>query len=106
MSGYERMKIYLDTCVYCRPFDDQSQGRIEKETEAFIEILNLAERGKVIIVGSDILIDELEEIVDPIKSVKVREFVAICKEHIELSEKIIKLARSMEKECGITDADA
>ncbi|MCD6456239.1 MAG: hypothetical protein J7K81_05560 [Methanophagales archaeon] len=33
------MKIYLDTCVYCRPFDDQSQDRIEKETKAFIEIV-------------------------------------------------------------------
>jgi hypothetical protein len=30
------MKIYLDTCIYCRPFDDQSQDRIEKETKAFI----------------------------------------------------------------------
>ena len=34
-----KMKIYLDTCIYCRPFDDQSQDRIEKETKAFIEIL-------------------------------------------------------------------
>ena len=26
-----KMKIYFDTCVYCRPFDDQSQERISEE---------------------------------------------------------------------------
>ena len=49
------MKIYLDTCIYCRPFDDQSQDRIEKETKAFVELLKLAEMGKVAIVSSDVL---------------------------------------------------
>ena len=101
-----KMKIYFDTCVYCRPFDDQSQERIEKETEAFAKILKLAELGKVTIVSSDVLIDELEEIVDPRKSVEVREFITICEEYVVLSEEIIKLAKSMEDKCGITGADA
>ncbi len=100
-----KMRIYLDTCVYCRPFDDQSQDRIEKETKAFIEILKLAEMGKVTIVSSDVLIDE-EEIIDSRKSSEVREFITICKEHVELSEEIIKLARGMEEECRVTGADA
>ncbi len=100
------MKICLDTCIYCRPFDDQSQDRIKKETKAFIEILKLAEMRKVAIVSSDILIDELEEIIDPRKSSEVREFITICKEHVVLSEEIIKLARQMEEECRITGADA
>ena len=101
-----KMKIYLDTCIYCRPFDDQFQNRIKKETETFAKLLEIAETGKIILVSSDVLIDELEEIVDPQKSIEVREFITICKEHIELSEEIIKLARSMEKECKITGADA
>jgi predicted nucleic acid-binding protein len=101
-----KMKIYFDTCVYCRPFDDQSQERIEKETEAFAKILKLAELGKVTIVSSDVLIDELEEIVDPRKSIEVREFITICEEHVVLSEEIIKLAKSIEDKCGITGADA
>lgn len=101
-----KMKIYLDTCVYCRPFDDQLQDRIKNETEAFIKTLKLAEQGEVIIVSSDVLIDELEEIVEPRKSAEVKEFVTICVEHVELSEEIIKLARVIEDECGITGADA
>lgn len=101
-----KMKIYFDTCVYCRPFDEQSQERIEKETEAFAKILKLAELGKVTIVSSDVLIDELEEIVDPRKSIEVREFITICEEYVVLSEEIIKLAKGIEDKCGITGADA
>ena len=101
-----KLKIYFDTCVYCRPFDDQSQERIEKETEAFAKILKLAELGKATIVSSDVLIDELEEIVDPRKSVEVIEFMTICEEYVVLSEEIIKLARGIEDKCGITGADA
>jgi hypothetical protein len=54
------MKIYLDTCIYCRPFDDQFRDRIKKETEAFAKLLEIAEIGKITLVSSDILIDELE----------------------------------------------
>ena len=49
----DKIRIYLDTCVYCRPFDDQSQNRILRETDAFIRVLELAEAEKVVIVGSD-----------------------------------------------------
>lgn len=34
-----RMKIYLDVCCLCRPFDDQTIHRIRMETEAITEIL-------------------------------------------------------------------
>jgi len=36
-------RIYLDNCVYNRPFDDQSQKRIFLETIAFITLLELVE---------------------------------------------------------------
>ncbi len=37
----EKMKrIYLDTCVWCRPFDEPSQ-RVTEEAEAFFRILRL-----------------------------------------------------------------
>ena len=41
------MKIYLDTNVYNRPFDDQAQPRIWMEAMAFSMILQLAETEKV-----------------------------------------------------------
>ncbi|MEN4006841.1 MAG: hypothetical protein PQ964_05765 [Methanobacteriaceae archaeon] len=39
-------------------------------------------------------------------TIEVRELTTICQEHIELSEEIIKLAKDLEKICGITGADA
>lgn len=51
----------MDTCIYCRPFDDQSQDQIKKETEAFARLLEIAAVGEIILVSSDVLIDELEE---------------------------------------------
>ena len=34
------MRVYLDNCVFNRPFDDQSQLRIKSETEAIVKILD------------------------------------------------------------------
>jgi predicted nucleic acid-binding protein len=49
------MKIYLDTSVYNRPFDDQSQPRIWLETLAFAVILQMIEAGTVELVVSAVL---------------------------------------------------
>jgi len=48
--------------VYCRPFDDQSDGRIKAESEAFIEIADAALRGKMVIISSDYVKFEIEKI--------------------------------------------
>ncbi|NOZ59957.1 MAG: hypothetical protein GXO66_10365 [Euryarchaeota archaeon] len=45
------LRIYLDTNVWGRPFDEQSQHRIIEESEAFFRILDGAQRRKFIIVG-------------------------------------------------------
>lgn len=46
-------RVYLDNCVYNRPFDDQSQRRIFLETIAFITLLELVEKGKFETIDSD-----------------------------------------------------
>ncbi|NQE05115.1 hypothetical protein C5S32_04525 [ANME-1 cluster archaeon GoMg1] len=38
-SNLRHIKIYLDTNVWCRPFDGQTQQRIIDEGEAFLKIL-------------------------------------------------------------------
>ena len=67
-------RVYLDTNVYCRPFDDQSDRRIRKESEAFIEIADSALRGQTIIVSSDYVKFEIERIMDPLKKKDIRGF--------------------------------
>ncbi|MDQ3004543.1 MAG: PIN domain-containing protein [Chloroflexota bacterium] len=49
------MKIYLDTSVYNRPFDDQTQPRIWLETLALALVLQLVEAGEAILVNSTVL---------------------------------------------------
>lgn len=49
------MKVYLDTNVYNRPFDDQAQPRIWLETLAFAVILQMIDAGSVTLVSSSVL---------------------------------------------------
>jgi len=67
-------RVYLDTNVYCRPLDDQSDRRIRKESIAFLEIVNLVHSGGIRIVTSDYVKFETEQILDPSKRKDVRGF--------------------------------
>ncbi len=48
-------RVYLDTCVYNRPFDDQAQPRGWLETLAFSVILQMIEDGSVALVTSTVV---------------------------------------------------
>jgi hypothetical protein len=61
------MKIYLDTCCLSRPFDDQTQERIKLESEAVLVVLARFERGDWEWFGSDVLMDEIDQMRDPLK---------------------------------------
>ncbi len=54
----EKIRVYLDTSVYNRPFDDQGQTRIRLETEAFLSILEKAISGSLRIIISSGLVYE------------------------------------------------
>jgi hypothetical protein len=66
--------VYLDTNVYCRPLDDQSNSCIHQEAEAFLQIVYKAERGRTEIVSSDYVKFEIEQIKDPSKRKNIRGF--------------------------------
>jgi hypothetical protein len=53
-----KARIYLDTSVYNRPFDNQNQAQIRLETEAFLSILEKVISGALIIVSSSVLLYE------------------------------------------------
>ena len=52
------MKVYLDLCVYNRPFDYQGQTRIALESNAFIYVLEEIEGGSYDLVVSEALMYE------------------------------------------------
>jgi len=58
------VRIYLDTSVYNRPFDDQTQPRIWMETLALALVLQLVEAGEATLINSSVL--EFENSRNPI----------------------------------------
>ena len=50
--------IYLDTCVWCRPFDEENE-RILRETNALLSILKKVDEGAIEIIGSSVLLAEV-----------------------------------------------
>jgi predicted nucleic acid-binding protein len=94
------LKIYLDTCCYNRPFDDQEDDIIHVETEAKIYIQSLVKFGVISLVCSVILSDEIEANPNPYNKSSIKDFVSsFASEYIgienrakikELSEEIMK----------------
>jgi len=58
------MKIYLDTCCYGRPYDDQSQEKILQQSKAILKIRGWCLKNGHTILGSVALEDEIGEITD------------------------------------------
>ena len=73
------IKVYLDTCVYNRPFDDQRQLIVELETRAKIFIQNLIINGKLDLVVSYMSVYENKECSDAVKSDVIGRFFSYGK---------------------------
>ena len=52
------LKIYLDTCCYNRPYDDQSVIRNALEAQAKLHIQSLIKEGRFLLVSSFVLLYE------------------------------------------------
>lgn len=100
------MIVYLDTNVYCRPFDDQSQIRIMEETDSFEDILDKAKRGGLSLLSSDILVYEVSNILTSRKRFEVERYLSLCEKRIEEDDGVKCLAIIIRDRCGIKDRDA
>jgi predicted nucleic acid-binding protein len=78
------MKIYLDACCLCRPFDDQKVLRIHLESEAIKEILVRCTRDWIL-VDSDAVSFEISQIPDKTRMQKVRNLLNLAKEHVAVT---------------------
>lgn len=89
------MRIYLDVCCLCRPFDDQSLVRVHLESEAVLSILSLIETGKYKLVSSDAIYYEIENILVQEKRRKVEMFLPLAHNRIESNLRIEKRAEHL-----------
>lgn len=98
-------KIYLDTNVWGRPFDEQTQERIRREADAFFKILDgVYYRREHVIIGSLILEDEIEQIKETEKKIAVKAIVDLF-----VTGKIDRFSKSLQgeiKAVGLKDKDA
>jgi predicted nucleic acid-binding protein len=89
-------KIYINLCVYNRPFDNQREPRIQLETNIFLILLEQIENKKYIVVNSDVL--EYENQNNPYhdRKEKINDYLSIAAEKIRLTDKIIQRAKLLE----------
>jgi len=98
------MKVYLDVCCLCRPFDDQKINRIHLEAEAIKEILIRCTKDWTL-VTSDAVSFEISRIPDRTRMRKTQNFTALAKEHVAITKPVSR--RYLEcVEMGIDSADA
>ena len=70
------MFIYLDTCCLNRPYDDQSQSRIQLEASAVLAILQRVTSGEVQLANSSVLQFEIHRIADQTRQNGILHFLS------------------------------
>nr|WP_321353243.1 PIN domain-containing protein [uncultured Methanoregula sp.] len=98
------MKVYLDVCCLCRPFDDQKIHRIHLEAEAIKEILVRCTQDWTLVV-SDAVSFEISRIYDKPRRIKARNLVDLAKEHVAITKPISRRYHAF-VELGLDPADA
>jgi predicted nucleic acid-binding protein len=91
-------KIYLDTCCLNRPFDDQTQERVRLEAEAVLAVLSRIEKGEWDWVGSEVLMDEIEQTPDTQKLSRAKLLSGFIEENVEIGDKEARRAKNLQKE--------
>jgi len=105
ISGGAITKLYLDTCVWCRPFD-KADERILKESEALVKILRMADKGQIEILGSSVLLAEISLLSLEEKRAAVEALIRKSCRILKLSRDVTYLAERIMKDCGIDAMDA
>lgn len=99
------MRAYLDTSVFNRPFDDQSQVKIFLETQAFLLILTMIETQQIELVSSSVLEYENSRNSQPDRAAAVNLWLNLSQHYQELTPAIPLRAKALE-EMGIKPVDA
>ena len=99
------IKVYIDNCVYNRPFDDQTDELIFIEARAFYIIIKWIEESKIISINSDALEYEKNLISNPDRQNRIEDYLSLAKEYMKISNIITERAKGLIK-LGFKDMDA
>ena len=100
------IRLYLDTNVLCRPFDDQTIARIRRETEAFERILEKIRNDDAVYFSSEVLVFEIERIISPAKKAKVLAYLDLSTGFHAASEQTVVIADEIMEKFKLKPRDA
>lgn len=98
-------RVYLDTSIYNRPFDDQTQPKIFLESQAVVIILQMIEAEEVKLVSSSVLEYENNQNPYPVKQEAMNRYLQLADLRQEVDEVISKRAEELENN-GLKAIDA
>ncbi|WP_242053615.1 PIN domain-containing protein [Nostoc sp. FACHB-888] len=98
-------RVYLDTSIYNRPFDDQTQPKVFLETQAVILILQMVEAKLIELVSSSVLEYENSRNLFLVNQQSMEQYLQIATLRVLLDETIRVRAKQLEQQ-GIKAIDA
>jgi len=98
------MKIYLDVCCLCRPFDNHSDTRVRLETEAVLSILKRCSLDWELVTSTAVLY-EIGLIGDPTKRSHALRLIQRARETIRVDDILLSRAEEFENR-GVLGMDA
>jgi predicted nucleic acid-binding protein len=100
------MKLYLDSCCYNRPYDDQTQERVHLEGEAVLAIIHRGKGNNDEIIRSPVLDFELNQITNNEKQEKVKDFYEqTINAEIGYNDTIFKRVKELSEKTNIRTLD-
>ena len=101
----KNIKLYIDNCCYNRPYDDQTQLRIELETKAKLFIQQQITENKILLITSVILEFENNDNPYELRKTVINDFFKYSSKFIDKSEEVLSIAREISQK-GIKTKDA
>ena len=98
------VKVYLDVCCLCRPFDNHQETRIRLETEAILAILKRCSLDWELVTSTAVLY-EIGLIGDQVRRSHVMRLTRRARETIRVDKVLLLRAEEIEK-VGIMGMDA
>ena len=89
------MRVYLDNCCYNRLLDDRSYSHIYYERNSVMLILELAEHSAIQLIGSQMLVKEIQETPDKYKCAILQMIYSLCTEEISVDRSILTRAEEI-----------
>ena len=89
------MKVYLDACCLSRLTDDQSQTRIHEEAEAVERVLALVRLGRVDLISSEALEDEVRRAPTPERRLEAEALLSLASTTAEIDDATAQRARDL-----------